>query len=104
MKRLALAIAAVRVAVISIWVLLPEPSPRNRSSQFRWRRLASFQAREHRWARSSSWSRTRARSDHEFVVLKTAKPAGNLLKGKEADESGAVGEIDPVPARQADGR
>lgn len=23
---------------------------------------------------------------HEFVVLKTAKPAGNLLKGKEADE------------------
>ena len=25
---------------------------------------------------------------HEFVVLKTAKPAGNLLKGKEADEAG----------------
>lgn len=39
--------------------------------------------------------------DHEFVVLKTAKPAGNLLKGKEANESGAVGEIDPVPAGQA---
>ena len=38
---------------------------------------------------------------HEFVVLKTAKPAGNLLKGKEADESGAVGEIDGVPPGQA---
>ena len=39
--------------------------------------------------------------EHEFVVLKTAKPAGNLLKGKEADESGAVGEIDGVPPGQA---
>jgi uncharacterized cupredoxin-like copper-binding protein len=39
--------------------------------------------------------------EHEFVVLKTAKPAGNLLKGKEADETGAVGEIDGVPAGQA---
>ena len=38
---------------------------------------------------------------HEFVVLKTAKPAGNLLEGKEADESGAVGEIDGVPPGQA---
>ncbi len=38
---------------------------------------------------------------HEFVVLKTAKPAGNLLKGKEADERGAVGEIGGVPPGQA---
>ena len=30
---------------------------------------------------------------HEFVVVKTARPAGNLLKGDEADETGAVGEI-----------
>ncbi len=27
---------------------------------------------------------------HEFVVIKTPKPAGSLLKGKEADESGAM--------------
>jgi uncharacterized cupredoxin-like copper-binding protein len=39
--------------------------------------------------------------EHEFVVLKTAKPAGNLLKGNEASESGAVGEIGGVPAGQA---
>ncbi len=39
--------------------------------------------------------------EHEFVVLKTAKPAGSLLRGNEADESGAVGEIDGVPAGQA---
>ena len=29
---------------------------------------------------------------HEFVVIRTNKPAGSLLKGKEADEAGAVGE------------
>ena len=39
--------------------------------------------------------------EHEFVVLKTAKPAGSLLKGKEADETGAVGEIGGVPPGQA---
>jgi uncharacterized cupredoxin-like copper-binding protein len=30
---------------------------------------------------------------HEFVVLRTAKPAGSLLKGAEASESGNVGEV-----------
>jgi uncharacterized cupredoxin-like copper-binding protein len=30
---------------------------------------------------------------HEFVVLRTDKPAGSLLKGAEADEAGNVGEI-----------
>jgi len=39
--------------------------------------------------------------EHEFVVLKTAKPAGNLLEGKEANESGNVGEIPGVPPGQA---
>ena len=38
---------------------------------------------------------------HEFVVLKTAKPAGNLLKGQEADEAGNVGEIGGIPAGQS---
>lgn len=43
--------------------------------------------------------------EHEFVVLKTAKPAGNLLGGdhgpNRADESGAVGEIGGIPSGQA---
>jgi uncharacterized cupredoxin-like copper-binding protein len=30
---------------------------------------------------------------HEFVVVKSSKPAGNLLKGSEADEAGAAGEV-----------
>jgi uncharacterized cupredoxin-like copper-binding protein len=34
---------------------------------------------------------------HEFVVLSTPKPASDLLKGDEADESGNVGEIGNVP-------
>ena len=38
---------------------------------------------------------------HEFVVIKTNKPAGNLLKGNEADETGAVGELDGVNAGNA---
>lgn len=38
---------------------------------------------------------------HEFVVLRTAKPAGNLLKGAEADEAGNVGEIGDLQPGQA---
>jgi uncharacterized cupredoxin-like copper-binding protein len=34
---------------------------------------------------------------HEFVVLRTDKPAGSLLKGAEADETGNVGEIPDLP-------
>lgn len=34
--------------------------------------------------------------EHEFVVVKTLRPAGNLLKGAEASEAGAVGEISSV--------
>lgn len=39
--------------------------------------------------------------EHEFVVLKTAKPAGDLLKGQKADEAGNVGEIGGIPPGQA---
>jgi uncharacterized cupredoxin-like copper-binding protein len=35
---------------------------------------------------------------HEFVVLKTDKPAGGLLKGDRADESGNVGETGDLKA------
>ena len=37
---------------------------------------------------------------HEFVVLKTPKPAGNLASAtaKEAPEAGAVGEIEEIKA------
>ena len=39
--------------------------------------------------------------EHEFVVIRTNKPAGNLLKRNEADETGAVGELDGVKAGNA---
>jgi uncharacterized cupredoxin-like copper-binding protein len=35
---------------------------------------------------------------HEFVVLRTAKPADSLLKGARADESGNVGETGDLKA------
>jgi len=42
---------------------------------------------------------------HEFIVLKTDKPAGNLLGGdhgpNRADESTAVAEIGEIPSGQA---
>jgi uncharacterized cupredoxin-like copper-binding protein len=42
---------------------------------------------------------------HEFIVIKTAKPAGNLLGGDHgpdrADESGALAEIGEIPSGQA---
>ncbi len=38
--------------------------------------------------------------EHEFVVLKTSKPASDLLKGGRADESGNVGEIGSVKPGQ----
>jgi uncharacterized cupredoxin-like copper-binding protein len=34
---------------------------------------------------------------HEFVVLRTDKPAAGLLKGAKADETGNVGEIPDLP-------
>jgi uncharacterized cupredoxin-like copper-binding protein len=37
---------------------------------------------------------------HEFVVVKTSKPAGSLLKGDEADEKGAVGEVGDLKPSQ----
>jgi uncharacterized cupredoxin-like copper-binding protein len=39
--------------------------------------------------------------EHEFVVIRTNKPAGNLLKGNEANETGAIGELDGVKAGNA---
>jgi uncharacterized cupredoxin-like copper-binding protein len=38
--------------------------------------------------------------EHEFVVIKTSKPASDLLKGGKADEAGNVGEIGSVKPGQ----
>jgi uncharacterized cupredoxin-like copper-binding protein len=38
--------------------------------------------------------------EHEFVVVKTSKPASDLLKGGKADETGNVGEIGSVKPGQ----
>jgi uncharacterized cupredoxin-like copper-binding protein len=40
------------------------------------------------------------RVEHEFVVVKTSKPASDLLKDGRADESGNVGEIGSVKPGQ----
>jgi uncharacterized cupredoxin-like copper-binding protein len=38
--------------------------------------------------------------EHEFVVVKTSKPASDLLKGGRADETGSVGELGSVKPGQ----
>jgi uncharacterized cupredoxin-like copper-binding protein len=38
----------------------------------------------------------RGKVEHEFVVIRTTKKADELLKGKEADEAGAVDEIEDI--------
>jgi uncharacterized cupredoxin-like copper-binding protein len=38
--------------------------------------------------------------EHEFIVVKSSKPAGSLLKGAEADETGSPGEIGSVKSGQ----
>lgn len=38
---------------------------------------------------------------HEFVVIKTDKKAGELLKGNEADEQGVVDEIGDIEPRKS---
>jgi uncharacterized cupredoxin-like copper-binding protein len=38
---------------------------------------------------------------HEFVVVRTSKPAGSLLKGARADESGNVGETGDLQPGQS---
>jgi uncharacterized cupredoxin-like copper-binding protein len=43
----------------------------------------------------------KGRLKHEFVVVKTDKPADQLLKGNEADETGNVGEIGDLPPGSA---
>ena len=53
---------------------------------------------------ASSWVDTfvsnAGKVEHEFVVVKTSKPASDLLKGGEADETGNVGEIGSVKPGQ----
>ena len=99
MKRLALAIAAVTVAIISVWVLTAGAVTKKPLVAVQVDAFSVFPATQGAPVGKVKFVVTNTGTiDHEFVVLKTAKPAGNLLKGKEANESGAVGEIDGVPA------
>ena len=88
-----LAIAAVTVVVASVLVTTGgavSQATRGRSS---WTSSESSpRRRARRGARSGSWSRTSGTVKHEFVVLKTAKPAGNLLGNARQTRAGNVGD------------
>jgi uncharacterized cupredoxin-like copper-binding protein len=102
MKRLALAIAAVTVAVVSVSVLSAGAVTKNPLVAVRVDAFSVFPAVQGAPVGKVKFVVTNTGTfKHEFVVLKTTKPAGNLLKGKEADEAGNVGEIGSIPAGQA---
>ncbi len=102
MKRLALGIAVATTAVISVWALTAGAVTKKPLVAVQVDAFSVFPATQGAPPGKVKFVVTNTGTiSHEFVVLKTAKPAGNLLKGKEANESGAVGEIDPVPAGQA---
>ncbi len=102
MKRFALVIAVAIAAVISIWALTAGAVTKKPLVAVQVDAFSVFPATQGAPVGKVKFVVTNTGTiDHEFVVLKTAKPAGNLLKGKEANESGAVGEIDGVPAGSA---
>ena len=102
MKKLALAIAAVTAVVISVSVLSAGAVTSKPLVAVTVDAFSVFPATQGAPRGKVRFVVTNTGTfEHEFVVLKTAKPAGNLLKGKEANEAGNVGEIGGIPAGQA---
>jgi uncharacterized cupredoxin-like copper-binding protein len=102
MKKLALVIVVATAAVVSAWVMSAGAVTKKPLVAVTVDAFSVFPATQGAPPGKVKFVVTNTGTfEHEFVVLKTAKPAGNLLKGKEANESGAVGEIDGVPAGQA---
>jgi uncharacterized cupredoxin-like copper-binding protein len=102
MRRLALAIAAVSVVVVSGLVTSGEAVTSKPLVAVQVDEFSVFPGTQGAPRGKVRFVVTNIGTvEHEFVVLKTAKPAGSLLKGNEASESGAVGEIDGVPPGNA---
>ena len=102
MRKLTVVIGAVIVAVVSVWVSTGAAVTTNPVVAVQVDAFSVFPATQGAVKGKIRFIVTNTGTiEHEFVVLKTAKPAGNLLKGKEADEAGNVGEIGGIPPGQA---
>ena len=102
MRKLALGIAAVALVVISFGVLTAGAVTSKPLVAVQVDEFSVFPATQGAPKGKVRFVVTNVgRITHEFVVLRTAKPAGSLLKGNEADENGNVGEIGEVPPGQA---
>lgn len=102
MRKLTVMIAVVVVAVVSVWVSSGAAVTSNPVVAVQVDAFSVFPATQGAPKGKVKFIVTNTGTfKHEFVVLKTAKPAGNLLKGNEADEAGNVGEIGGIPAGQA---
>ena len=102
MRKLTVVIAVVVVAVVSVWVSSGAAVTSNPVVAVQVDAFSVFPATQGAPKGKVKFIVTNTGTfKHEFVVLQTSKPAGNLLKGKEADEAGNVGEIGGIPAGQA---
>ena len=101
MRKLSLGIGAVAVIAVSSVLRRPERL-RQASGGRAGRRVQRLSGDPGRPNGKVSFVVTNiGKIGHEFVVMKTNKPAGNLLKGNEANETGAIGEIGGVKAGKA---
>ena len=106
MRKLALGIAAVTAVVLSIGVLAPGAVTSKPLVAVQVDEFSVFPGTQGAPVGKVRFVVTNiGKVEHEFVVLKTGKPAGNLLGGDHgptgADESGSVGEIGGIPPGQA---
>lgn len=102
MRKLTVVTAVAVVAIVSVWVSSSAAVTSNPVVAVQVNAFSVFPATQGAPTGKVKFIVTNTGTfKHEFVVLKTAKPAGNLLKANEADEAGNVGEIGGIPAGQA---
>ncbi len=104
MKKLPLLVAATAVVAISIGVVTAEAVTSKNSVAIRLNEFNVIPTVQGARAGKVTFLVTNTgKLEHEFVVLKTAKPAGSLTShGGEASEAGNVGEIGSVKPERAE--
>ena len=105
MKRLMLGLGVALAVAVSIGVLSAGAVTSNKAVSVNLNEFNVFPTVQSAPAGKVIFTvKTNGKIEHEFVVLRTVKPAGSLLGGDHgptrADESGAVGEIGSVKSGQ----
>ena len=102
MRKLALLVAATAVVVVSIGVVTAQAVTSNNAVSVNLNEFNIIPAVQGaRTGKVTFTVNNIGKAEHEFVVLRTARPAGSLMgKDGEAAEAGNVGEIGSVKPGQ----